>query len=113
MGLGFELNNARISSISVVGAMAVTLQQTFATIRLRRTAAADTGWSHSGSVVRLEAYENRRYFYYEEPKNGLPAISGTLLFEGTRSGTDYSGTAYRLFKNCGPSNTQLAKPRST
>jgi hypothetical protein len=113
MGLGFEPNNARISSISVAGAMAVTLQQTFATIRLRRTAAANTGWSHNGSVMSLKLMKTVGTFYYEEPKKGLPAISGTLLFEGTRSGTDYSGTAYRLSKNCGPSNTQLAKPRST
>jgi hypothetical protein len=61
-------------------------------------------WNHNGSVVRLVADGQKRQFIYENPRPGLipsGVQKGALLFEGTSSGTKYSGTAYTYSKTCG------------
>ncbi len=62
-------------------------------------------WLHNGSIMRLEASGNSRRFYYEAPRAGMRNAgvnSGTLLFEGTRDGEAYSGTAYIFADGCRP-----------
>jgi hypothetical protein len=62
-------------------------------------------WMHNGSVMRLEANGDERHFYYEEPRAGLRkqgAQPGSLLFKGTRDGSNYSGTAYIFKAGCDP-----------
>lgn len=58
-------------------------------------------WDHNGSVVRLEASGQRRMFYYESPRPSLPVEPGVLLFQGSRSGNTYEGTAYHFSAKCG------------
>lgn len=66
-------------------------------------AAADSCWDHNGSVMRLQAQGNQRWFYYETPRSVLRNAGvrrGTLLFNGRKSGNWYSGTARRYSKFC-------------
>ena len=65
--------------------------------------AADSCWDHNGSVMRLRAQGNQRWFYYERPRQVLRNAGvrpGTLLFEGRKSGNWYSGQARRFSKYC-------------
>ena len=67
------------------------------------TASADSCWNHNGSVMRLVAEGNNRWFYYENPKQVLRRAGvrqGTLLFNGRKQGNFYSGTARRFSKYC-------------
>jgi hypothetical protein len=62
-------------------------------------------WSHNGSVLRLIAKGERRTFVYENPRTGMRAAGakrGAVVFEGTRDGDTYSGTAYIFKKGCDP-----------
>ncbi|PLW76018.1 hypothetical protein [Cohaesibacter celericrescens] len=70
---------------------------TFATIA---PAAADSCWWHNGSLMRLQAQGNQRWFSYERPRAGLSVGRGTLLFNGRKSGNWYSGTARVFSKYC-------------
>ncbi len=58
-------------------------------------------WNHNGSIVRLEASDTKRSIYYVEPRAGLPAKAGDLLFEGQRKGRSYEGTAFLFSQACG------------
>ena len=67
------------------------------------SAFADSCWNHNGSLMRLTASGNSRWFYYENPRQVLrnAGVSrGTLLFNGTKNGNRYSGTARRFSKWC-------------
>jgi hypothetical protein len=64
-------------------------------------ASAASFWEHNGSVVTLEADGANRKFSYATPKPDLPVRTGTVLFQGTKSGNTYSGTAYGFSKKCG------------
>ncbi|MBL4733202.1 MAG: hypothetical protein JKY82_11515 [Rhizobiaceae bacterium] len=66
-------------------------------------AIADSCWDHNGSVMRLQAQGNQRWFYYEEPRQVLRNSGvrrGTLLFNGRKDGDWYVGTARRFSKYC-------------
>nr|WP_321526781.1 hypothetical protein [uncultured Cohaesibacter sp.] len=63
-------------------------------------AAADSCWWHNGSLMRLVAQGNNRWFYYERPKAGLAVGPGTLLFDGVKQGNWYNGTARVFSKYC-------------
>jgi len=66
-------------------------------------ALADSCWIHNGSLMRLQAQGNERWLSYEAPRPKLRAagvIQGTLLFNGTKSGNWYSGTARVFSKHC-------------
>jgi hypothetical protein len=61
-------------------------------------------WSHNGSAMKLEADGENRRFIYMNPRAGLLAVGirpDAALFEGTRSGNTYSGTARYWSKQCG------------
>jgi len=67
------------------------------------TALSDSCWNHNGSVMRLQAQGNHRWFSYEVPRPVLRNSGvqrGTLLFNGQKSGNWYSGTARRFSKYC-------------
>jgi len=66
-------------------------------------AEAASCWDHNGSLMRLEAQGNRRWFYYEAPRPVLRNAGvrrGTLLFDGVKDGNWYSGTARVYSKYC-------------
>lgn len=66
-------------------------------------AQADSLWIHNGSVMRLHADGNSREFVYEEPSSRMRhagVSSGDTLFEGTRDGNRYYGTARVFSKDC-------------
>ena len=67
------------------------------------SALADSCWWHNGSLMRLVAQGNNRWFYYERPRAGLAVRPGTLLFDGVKQGNWYSGTA-RVFSKYCPGN---------
>jgi hypothetical protein len=77
----------------------------------KRVAAIETArtsgvrfWNHNGSTMKLVTDGARREFYYENPREGMReegVTSGTLLFEGSRNGNSYSGTAYVFLRGCG------------
>lgn len=63
-----------------------------------------TLWNHNGSTMKLVADGASRRFYYESPRQGIRAqgvTTGTLLFDGTKSGEAYFGTAYIFSGRCG------------
>jgi len=60
-------------------------------------------WDHNGSLMRLEAEGNNRWFYYENPRPALRNAGvgrGTLLFNGVKDGNWYSGTARVYSRYC-------------
>jgi len=73
------------------------------TISATTIASADSCWDHNGSLMRLEAQGNNRWFYYEEPRSVLRKAGvrrGTLLFSGRKDGNYYLGTARVYSKYC-------------
>jgi hypothetical protein len=67
------------------------------------SAQADSCWNHNGSLMRLVADGDQRWFYYEDPKAGLSKLGiepGTLLFDGRKSGSRYRGTARVFSASC-------------
>ena len=61
-------------------------------------------WNHNGSTVKLTANGARRQFAYEHPRSGMRKRGvrrGDVLFEGSRDGEIYSGTAYIFTRRCG------------
>jgi hypothetical protein len=72
-------------------------------------------WDHNGSTVYLVANGASRKFYYEAPRSGMVAVGvkrGTLLFEGSKKGLQYVGTAYVFSKTCGASAYRVEGPVS-
>ncbi len=64
---------------------------------------SDSCWWHNGSLMRLEANGNQRWFTYERPKPELRRSGvqeGTLLFDGVRRGSRYIGTARVFSRYC-------------
>ena len=62
-------------------------------------------WEQNGSIVHLSANGATRQFYYDAPRGELIATgvkSGTLLFDGNKKGSSYSGTAYAFTNLCQP-----------
>ena len=61
-------------------------------------------WRHNNSVMGLFADGQVRVFRYEQPREGMReegVRKGTTLFEGTKSGETYEGTAYVFSQRCG------------
>ncbi len=66
-------------------------------------ARADSCWDHNGSLMRLQAQGNQRWFTYEDPKPSLRNAGvrrGTLLFNGTKRGDWYEGLARVFSRHC-------------
>jgi hypothetical protein len=64
-----------------------------------------SAWDLNGSQLYLTAIGTQREFHYHTVRPGLEEAgvqSGTLWFQGTRKGDQYSGTAYVFSKACGP-----------
>jgi len=77
---------------------------TLATFTLPTPAArADSFWDHNGSLMRLQADGTRRWFTYENPRQGMRnegVVRGTLLFDGERVGDTYRGTMRAFSAAC-------------
>jgi flagellar biosynthesis GTPase FlhF len=61
-------------------------------------------WNHNGSVMALHAVGAEHVIRYQEPRIGMRqegVVSGTVRFEGTRTGNTYSGTAFVFSRRCG------------
>jgi hypothetical protein len=61
-------------------------------------------WDLNGSEMYLSANGAQRQFHYHTVRPGLHEAGvqpGTLWFQGTRNGDQYSGTAYVFTKTCG------------
>lgn len=58
-------------------------------------------WEHNGALLRLQASGQRRMFVYSQPRAGVPAAPGDILFHGERRGPIYRGTAYLFSSQCG------------
>lgn len=63
---------------------------------------ANSLWDHNGSVLRLEADGPKRRLLYQEPRTGLAVEHNTVLFDGVQQGKQYTGTAYKFSRKCGP-----------
>ncbi len=93
----------KITSIGLFKAGIAALAFMAGSVSYSTTASADSCWNHNGSVMRLVAQGNKRWFYYENPKQVLRRAGvrrGTLLFNGRKQGNFYSGTARRFSKYC-------------
>ncbi len=80
-----------------------------------QVAFADSCWDHNGSLMRLVANGNQRTFYYEEPRSSLAGVGiapGTLLFDGTKQGSIYRGTARVFSAGCAPTTYRVEGPVS-
>ncbi|SRR6056297_402785 len=69
-----------------------------------QSAVADSCWNHNGSLMRLTDQGNNRWFWYENPRQGVRNAGvqpGTLLFNGSKNGEWYSGTARVFDSYCG------------
>ena len=79
------------------------------------SAAAESLWEHNGSVMQLRADGTRRSFEYVVPRAGLRevgVVAGAVLFEGSQTGDQYSGTAYLFSKACGRIGYPVKGPAS-
>jgi len=59
-------------------------------------------WNHNGSEMLLQSSGSSRIITYHNPRRGISARPGQLLFEGRRVGNRYSGTAYTFRSGCRP-----------
>jgi hypothetical protein len=69
------------------------------------TGDAGSSWTHNGSVMTLSSNGDSRRFVYQQPREGMLDVGvspGTTLFEGSRQGNRYSGTAYIFSPGCNP-----------
>ena len=76
-----------------------------------RDEATESIWTHNRSTMRLVSRGEQRFIYYLNPRDGLQAVgvtSGTLLFNGSRSGGSYHGTARIFARGCPPSTYQVS-----
>lgn len=67
-------------------------------------AAADSCWTHNGSMMRLQAQGENRWLSYQSPRQGMwnaEVQRGTLLFNGRKHGDWYSGLS-RVFSGACP-----------
>jgi hypothetical protein len=74
-----------------------------ACICLASPGCADSFWDHNGSLMRLKASGSTRSFVYETPRAGMAEQGvqpGTLLFDGKRTGSGYSGIARVFSRKC-------------
>jgi hypothetical protein len=61
-------------------------------------------WDHNNSEMSLEVGNDTVRIYYQSPRQGMRdegVRQGTLLFEGTFSGRQISGTAHLFSRTCG------------
>ncbi len=82
---------------------------------LATSAAAESLWEHNGSVMRLRADGTSRSFEYVVPRAGLRevgVVAGAVLFEGSKTGDQYSGIAYLFSKSCGRIGYPVKGPAS-
>lgn len=85
---------------SIIIALCAAIIATSTTIS---PANADSCWDHNGSIMRLKAQGNQRWFYYEKPRQVLYASGvrpGTLLFNGVKKGNWYEGLSRVFSKHC-------------
>lgn len=64
---------------------------------------ADSYWNHNGSLMRLQAEGNQRFFYYQAPRKGMVEQGvkpNTLLFNGYVENDHYYGVARVFSKHC-------------
>ena len=96
-GVAFRSNKSvfRFLTVAAFGMLSITMFLGSAT-----PSSADSCWMHNGSLMRLVARGNQRWFYYERPRSGLAVGVGTLLFNGRKQGNWYSGTARVFSKYC-------------
>lgn len=85
-----------LSTAFVVGCLTLAGASLGATNEAR----ADSCWWHNGSLMRLKARGNQRWFYYECPRAGLSVGRGTLLFNGRKQGDWYVGTSRVFSRYC-------------
>lgn len=89
-----------ISASVIAAAMVGFLGFGAASLATTTSVRADSCWWHNGSLMRLKARGNQRWFYYERPRSGLAVGRGTLLFNGRKQGNWYVGTARVFSKYC-------------
>lgn len=61
-------------------------------------------WDHNNSLMGLYADGAARVFRYQNPRRAMKKEGvqpGTLLFQGQKSGANYSGTAFVFSRRCG------------
>ncbi len=66
-------------------------------------AVADSCWWHNGSLMRLGAVEENRYFSYEILRDDLAptgARENMVMFDGVHANGNYSGTARVFSASC-------------
>ena len=88
-------------SINILKTGLAALALTAGSITFSSSASADSCWNHNGSVMRLIARGNKRWFYYEEPKQVLRRAGvrqGTLLFNWSQTGRLLYGHGTPVFE---------------
>lgn len=66
-------------------------------------AISESCWDHNGSLMRLNANGNQRYFVYEMPREGMRregVLPGQLLFNGEKTGSWYRGFSRVFSRQC-------------
>lgn len=64
--------------------------------------AQQSAWNHNNSIMEVSIDGVNLQIYYLQPRAGLPAKAGNLLFDGSVSGSKISGIAYLFSEKCGP-----------
>ena len=85
------------------GSMKILINTIFVLVIMTTSVLADSCWTHNGSLMRLQADGNNRWFSYENPKSSLRQSGiqrGTLLFNGQNNGDWYSGLSRVFSKYC-------------
>ena len=62
----------------------------------------ETVWDHNGSEMLWSSRGPDRVITYLDPRRGLSARPGDVLFEGRRDGNRLTGTAYAFRRGCPP-----------
>ena len=86
---------------------------TFGAVSLGATdiARADSCWNHNGSLMRLKARGNQRWFYYERPRAGLAVRPRYVAFQWSQTRQLVCGHGSGLFKILPGQSSSLSRGR--
>ncbi len=66
---------------------------------------SNSSWDHNNSIMSIRSVGNRVTIFYAQPRQGMideGVRTGTLLFDGQRTGNRLSGTSYVFDRHCSP-----------
>ena len=99
---------AQVTLAQAILTLAILALATLALAFASPAQAGQSVWDHNGSQMLLTSNGNQRVISYLQPRSGISARPGQVVFEGQRLGNYYQGTAYTFRNGCQPAPYQVS-----